>query len=185
VLLDIGSGQRRLREGMINLDLFPLQNVDIVADAHHLPFRDSSVDGIHCDAVLEHVQDPYIAVQEMSRVLRRGGMIIAWVPFIAHYHPVPSDFHRFTVSGTRNLFSDFQEIELIVGPGPSSAVADILRDYLINLLSFGHSKIRGWLYVLLGWLFLPWKYVDVVARWQSYRAQAHSIAAGFLYVGRR
>ncbi|MBC8236203.1 hypothetical protein H8E77_42185 [bacterium] len=39
-LLDIGSGNRRLTGEIINLDIVHFPNVNLFADAHHLPFRD-------------------------------------------------------------------------------------------------------------------------------------------------
>lgn len=52
----------------------------LVADAAHLPFRDSSTDKIACVAVLEHVPDDDEVIKEMGRVLRVGGRCFIVVP---------------------------------------------------------------------------------------------------------
>ncbi len=52
------------------------------ADAQRLPFADSSFDIVLCVTVLYHegVVDPQIAVDEMARVVRPGGIVCLWEP---------------------------------------------------------------------------------------------------------
>jgi SAM-dependent methyltransferase len=52
----------------------------VTADAHHLPFADSSFDGVTCGEVLEHLDDDARAAAEIARVLRPGGLLVATVP---------------------------------------------------------------------------------------------------------
>lgn len=49
-----------------------------VADAASLPFADASFDACRVDRVLQHVADPAPAVREMARVLRPGGVLVAY-----------------------------------------------------------------------------------------------------------
>jgi ubiquinone/menaquinone biosynthesis C-methylase UbiE len=49
-----------------------------VADAAHLPFDDASFDACRIDRVLQHVADPARVVREMVRVLRPGGVLVAY-----------------------------------------------------------------------------------------------------------
>lgn len=72
---------------------------DIVGDIHHLPFADNSREAILCIAVLEHVEDPIRACQEMLRVLQPGGYCFIYVPFLYYYHAHQGyykDYWRFT-----------------------------------------------------------------------------------------
>jgi len=60
-------------------DLFsPL--ADVKADICNLPFDDNSYDIIFCNHVLEHIPDDTKAMQELFRVLKKGGMAILQIP---------------------------------------------------------------------------------------------------------
>lgn len=63
----------------ITTDLFsPL--ADVKADLCNLPFADNSFDLILCNHVLEHIKDDTKAMQELFRVLKKGGTGIFQVP---------------------------------------------------------------------------------------------------------
>jgi ubiquinone/menaquinone biosynthesis C-methylase UbiE len=49
-----------------------------VADAAQLPFDDASFDAARVDRVLQHIADPGRAVREMVRVIRPGGVLVAY-----------------------------------------------------------------------------------------------------------
>jgi ubiquinone/menaquinone biosynthesis C-methylase UbiE len=51
-----------------------------VADACRLPFADGAFDSVFCVAVLQHIGDVKNAVEEMARVTRPGGRIVAVEP---------------------------------------------------------------------------------------------------------
>ncbi len=51
-----------------------------VGDACRLPFAAAAFDGVHCERVLMHFDDPEAAVREMSRVLVPGGRLVVTEP---------------------------------------------------------------------------------------------------------
>jgi len=53
---------------------------DIKADICALPFNNDQYDLIFCNHVLEHIQDDKKAMEELYRVLKKGGTLIAQVP---------------------------------------------------------------------------------------------------------
>jgi SAM-dependent methyltransferase len=48
-----------------------------VADVHDLDFADNTFDVVHAHQVLQHVADPVLALREMRRVCRPGGVVAA------------------------------------------------------------------------------------------------------------
>lgn len=56
--------------------------------AEDIPYPDASFDLVFSDNVLEHLQDPAIAFQEVRRVLKPGGIFLAKTPNRWHYIPM-------------------------------------------------------------------------------------------------
>jgi SAM-dependent methyltransferase len=56
---------------------------DIKADICNLPFEDNTYDFIICNHVLEHIVDDSMAMEELYRVLKPGGVAILQVPYEA------------------------------------------------------------------------------------------------------
>ena len=97
------------------LDPVPDYDPDIVGDIHKLPFADNSQEAIICIAVLEHVENPILAFQEMHRVLKPGGQLFIYVPFLFYYHAHEGyykDFWRFTKDSLAWLGKDFASFEI-------------------------------------------------------------------------
>lgn len=118
---EIGSGANSLYESNLELictDIYLSEHTNIVADAHYLPFKDHSFDGVWIQAVLEHVVDPFKVVKEIHRVLNDNGYVYSEVPFMQPVHEGAYDFTRFTLNGHRYLFKNFESISL--GPLRSS-----------------------------------------------------------------
>lgn len=53
---------------------------DVKADICNLPFENNSFDVILCNHVLEHIPDDTKAMQELYRILKKGGMGILQIP---------------------------------------------------------------------------------------------------------
>ena len=77
----------------------------LICDAHDIPFRDETFDGVILQAVLEHVVDPR-CMEEVYRVLRPGGLVYADTPFMQQVHGREFDFTRFTRLGTAGCSAD-------------------------------------------------------------------------------
>ncbi|MCW5893127.1 MAG: class I SAM-dependent methyltransferase [bacterium] len=59
---------------------------DLLGDVHCLPFGDQAFDYVLTNAVLEHVTNPFLAVREVARVLKRGGKFAGSAAFLEPYH---------------------------------------------------------------------------------------------------
>ena len=178
-LLDIGSGNRRLTGEIINLDIVHFPNVNLFADAHHLPFRDSIFDGVIIQEVLEHLQEPPKALWEVYRVLKPGGTVYAEVPFVYPVHD-EHDYYRWTLKGLKLLMSDFYEIESGVCMGQSSALSVMLRNYMSITPSLNIKYLRAFFYIIFGWLTFPIKYLDVIL---PKNPNAYRMCAGVYFIG--
>jgi len=137
IALNLGSGNSYLSERVINVDIFAYDNVNIVCDIENIPFKDNSVDFVINIAVLEHVPNPEKVVSEIFRVLKKGGIVCSYFPFIVPFHASPYDFSRRTYEGMKVLFNDFETIELISGCGPTSGLLWVLQEWLALVFSFG------------------------------------------------
>ena len=63
------------------------------AAGEELPIRSGSLDVVRLKEVLEHVQQPLALAREMRRVLRSGGVFIAYVPTQwSQLYPYPANF---------------------------------------------------------------------------------------------
>lgn len=125
-VLDVGGGERfqkdleRYRELFKNsqyrtLDVEPRYHPDIVASIYKIPVPDGSVGGIICKSVLEHLEEPERAVNEMRRILESRGKILVYAPFIYPYHARPGvyqDYFRFSEDAMRYLFREFRHVEI-------------------------------------------------------------------------
>ncbi len=121
------------------LDKVSSYNPDIVGDIHQLPLADNSVDAIICIAVLEHVENPIKACEEIYRVLKPGGYVFIYVPFLYYYHPMEGyyqDFYRFTIDGVKYLLRNFRNLEIEKVRGPLETLNNLLPGKISRRTAF-------------------------------------------------
>jgi SAM-dependent methyltransferase len=101
-ILDIGGGTAHIKEfrpDIVCADILPFPGIDVVADAHRLPFGDGFFAGVVMLDVLHHLERPIEFLREASRVIRPGGRIAMIEPamtavarrFYDRYHEEPVD----------------------------------------------------------------------------------------------
>lgn len=184
IILNIGSGIKRIRDDVINIDAHPFPNVDVVCDVYALPFKNDSIDIIVSECLLEHLANPSKAVSEMSRALKNGGTIYASVPFIAQYHSSPGDYYRWTLEGIKEIMKQNQiyEIESGIMFGPTSAFSIIFVEWLSTLLSFGSGTFYQCLVMLFTVITAPIKLLDYAL---VHIPSAENSSYGFYFIGRK
>jgi len=184
VVLQVGSGNDSAGNKIINIDIFDYQEVDIIADCTKLPFNDNSVDVILSFAVLEHVEDPRLFLIEANRVLKKDGIIMTGLPFIAGFHASPHDYYRWTDKGLETFHSQngFQKIEIIPGNGPASGFLWILQEFLAILLSFNINVLYYFWYFVFLILLFPIKLLDIIL---VHYKQGSKIEAFYYYIGKK
>jgi SAM-dependent methyltransferase len=89
---------------------------DFVEDIHQLSFANDSIDSLFCLAVLEHVYDPKKACEELTRVLKKGGLGLIYVPFMYRYHANVTedykDYYRYSKDGIGYLLRNCRHVEI-------------------------------------------------------------------------
>lgn len=86
-------------------------------DIHNMPYEDEAFDYVIADQVLEHVRKPWVAVEEIRRILKPGGYTILTTCLMNAIHWGPKDYWRFTPDGLRVLCENFSHIEQCEGWG--------------------------------------------------------------------
>lgn len=98
VILELGCGPSKTIKNAITVDMLDIEGVDIVCNLDEgLPFlEDNSVDEIHSFHFLEHVKDVNLMMQEIYRVLKKGGLNCGKVPYFANPYFYSDPTHKTT-----------------------------------------------------------------------------------------
>lgn len=186
--LDLGCGNSPTIDffpNRVGVDIIYGKGVDIIADAHNLPFPDEAFGQIICSEVLEHLSEPTIAVKEMARVLVEEGRLILTVPFIYPIHEAPHDYNRFTYYGLKKMFTPFFTIEKIQEIYTEEQTIAIL----LQRIAFQrkNSIFQRYLYLLISHLIFNLSRDNFQERYQniSCNVPGKFMTAGYLLVARK
>lgn len=175
----IGDGMEPFYENehihVLAFDIYASPHVQILADAHKIPFAADSFDLVIVQAVLEHVIEPVTVVAEINRVLRPGGIVYAETPFLQAVHEGAFDFTRFTDSGHRYLFREFDHLASGQIGGAGSAFLNAVEYFWATV--FRSRRAGRVARLAFFWL----KYVDLIAL----GSQSLDAAAGVYFWGRK
>lgn len=157
LILHLGAGATASKyPGCIEFEYKIFKHTDVVGDAHALPFRDGTFDGVFAFNVFEHLQNPAKAAAEILRVLKPNGRVAIHTAFLQPLHEAPAHFFNATEFGVRDWFSGFAIEKLEVsgnfGPGVMlayllSAVVQAARDAGVNHAEqerFLNSRMGDW-----------------------------------------
>jgi SAM-dependent methyltransferase len=98
---------------------------DVKADICDLPFKDNSFDVVFCNHVLEHITDDKKAMQELFRVMKRGGFGV---------FQIPQDLLRETTFEDNSITDKKERAEIF---GQYDHVRIYGKDYFNKLRSIG------------------------------------------------
>lgn len=135
-ILDAGCGTglilRKLPKGTVGIDINP-RNIKkakryaqkakvIIADIEKLPFKKDTFSTIISAEVIEHQPNPIPTINELRRVLKKGGVLIGSVPAISpiwflrllpNIFPKGEPFHKnFKQQELKKIFKQFKIIKL-------------------------------------------------------------------------
>jgi SAM-dependent methyltransferase len=132
VVLDIGAGKMPYRhlfryDRYIAFENHAYPHVDIVGDVtKRIPLPSAHVDSVVCFQVLEHLPEPGKAINEIYRVLKKGGVCLLTTHLAAPLHGLPHDYYRFTPFAFKHLFRKFSHIEIRPQGGAALSIMQLL-----------------------------------------------------------
>ena len=150
-VLDVGGRYQPYRpllqhkeSGYIGVDVIPTVMVDVVASGESLPFAANTFDVVIATQVFEYFSKPSLAGEQIHRVLKPGGCLLA---SLASFAPrfVDDERWRFTPAGIRLVFSPFANVNIVP---ELSNIGSFLRT--INLAMNA---------------FLPWSFARFAYNW--------------------
>ena len=100
----------------VGFDFYAGDNVDVVGDAHNLSAyfeKDEKFDIIFSSAVFEHFAMPWVVAEEISKMLKVGGLIFIETHFSFSSHERPWHFFQYSDMGLKVLFSPAMGFECI------------------------------------------------------------------------
>ena len=125
----LGEGLKAIEFGGSNgfiRDLFVGVDYEVAPNAPEVDIQDlstypaDSYDFVILDEILEHVPRPWIAVEEIHRILKPGGTLITSSPFMIAVHKVPDDYWRFTKDAMGVLLERYAAIETYSWGNPAA-----------------------------------------------------------------
>ncbi len=166
-VLDVGCGIKPYQgylefSGYIGIDESQSVSPDVLARSESLPFAGHSFDAVLCTEVLEHLKEPVRCLDEIKRVLKKGGCAYITVPQSWGLHYEPADYWRFTKYGITLLFEKCGfEVEGVARIGGvfsliGQEAVDAGWTFVVRLFLF---LGRRWAERLASLLFFPFSFV--------------------------
>ena len=183
--LNFGAGRSAHTAGIVNLDVYRGDNVDVVYDGSEIPFADATFDLVISQEVFEHIATPEAALDEVARVMKPGAPLFLQLPFIIGFHSIPGDYWRFTAPGIRVFVEStgkFRVVDSAMALGHGTGLYRIL----VEFVAVTSSAIAGFLYrpakLAAAILFYWVKFFDVLTPLAS---EPDRIAGGYYVVAVR
>ncbi len=92
-ILDIGCGNGENEDvfyklGAKNVILtdYNSKSAHLLTDVHNLPFKDKTFDIVFTSQAIEHFYNPFLAFNEISRILKSDGVVVGSASFMERWH---------------------------------------------------------------------------------------------------
>lgn len=144
MILNVGCGDNTIGDVRIDIREYK-KGLNLIADAHNLPLRDKIVDGALCDSVLEHLENPYKGLLEMTRVSKSKLRIK--IPNVYYFKRI-----------LRAILNPYYKVK----PG-------VLHLQAWDLLAMKRlvKQIEGLEIIKLGWVDFVFKFFGIKILWPS------------------
>jgi SAM-dependent methyltransferase len=141
-LVDYGCGNKPYRsifeqyiQQYIGVDLAGNLDADIALSTEgKIALPNDSADVVLSTQVLEHVEDPDKYLRECYRILKNDGLLILSTHGYWIYHPIPTDYWRWTSSGLQKIVekTGFKVDRVIGVMGVLPTAVQIIQDIIIT-----------------------------------------------------
>jgi SAM-dependent methyltransferase len=151
----------------VSFDLKSGATVDFETD--RLPASDGHYDTVLFLNVMEHIYNHQHIANEVVRIVKPGGQLIGFVPFLMWYHADHRDFFRYTHEALHNIFTQAGASTItieVIGKGPFLAAAHMVLQsfprfmrpaifglFLLLDIGYGALKKKGARPYALGYYF--------------------------------
>ncbi len=117
MVLDVGAKNSPYKNNIpstkyMTLDIDKRNKPDICSNLTDIKWKSNYFDTVVATEVLEHINLPQKAVDEIHRILKPNGVCILSTRFMHPYHPDPKDYYRFTEDSLKILFKNFRKLEI-------------------------------------------------------------------------
>lgn len=168
--LEVGSGFGALKAYMpeiIAFDIQPMPRIDLVADAHAMPFQSASFENIVGIDVLHHLASPFRFLTEALRVLYPSGRLILLEPAVTIlssfvyrvFHDEPIDMTATPLHDESTTVSKVENVNQAIPTLIFVRHRDQLAERLPELQILDIKHLSLWAYPLSGgfrrWSLMP------------------------------
>jgi len=161
-LLDVGCGSKPYQPLFKNVtnymglewassDKNKQNSANLIYDGHLIPAENAHFDSILLTQVLEHVFNPDELLNEIYRVIKPGGHVLATTPFVWDEHEQPYDYGRYSSFGLKHLFEKhgFKILEQRKTVDDFSAICQLTICYIHKKLTWIKSyRFRLCFYII-------------------------------------
>lgn len=144
-VVDLGCGNMPYKETVLSIDAvkeyigidwagtnYYSNKPDYFWDGVTIPLENDTIDCVLFTEVIEHLDDPLIAMKEIYRVLKPGGIIVGTTPFFWLLHEVPNDMQRLSPFGIKRIIekAGYQSHEVVGAGGWRTSLAQFICMYV-------------------------------------------------------
>jgi SAM-dependent methyltransferase len=155
------------------LDLYPhSSDITFVGDIQNMSMIPAvTYDSALCLEVLEHIPYPLLALREIYRILKPGGVLVLSVPYLSRIHDQPYDYSRFTIYGLRLMLTEsgFNVLEIVPKGGLLSFIGHQVSSFLL-VLTWPKRRVRQIVWFFNKWAITRlWYQIDkLIGKWDIF-----------------
>lgn len=143
--LNLGCG-KDIRKDWINLDYNQKYGAEVIHDINKtpFPFKQEEFDLVYCSHILEHVDNLFKTLDEISRILKKGGLLHIRVPHFSNGNGYNDLTHK-------RFFGWFTFLQMKEGYYNKKFAFKIVNQKF-NFLEKNHilaNKLFGWFFNIL------------------------------------